>query len=525
MLKLDELKSKTSTGGGYKPVDAIINPPPPPPPPKLAQTIQARFERQRRERQEELTYKAEDEERWAANRERVVRKSTPKPKAVIVPEFESHFETSSIGIENELKGLVVALPSHASQKFGYVHDAEGRPLFMLTKDMNQGAYTNPMGITDVKGTDNWQTHTIELVTYPSEIRDKNAINSRKESMLWLAEVLTKHIYQSNHKALSNLVSEDGRFTLAISNPNHVIAAGYGASIEAQGQTIGMMQSGQQASMGVSAKDFGTGSSEELKLLESATWYQAGLRQKFAATAEAGNVTLNDQDMAQNVFAYLTSIYSNTASLAIEYGIPIDGWDPSEEGIRPSAEGLTDPTVKNAWKILPRTKPKQMLELLSSHDSSYVRKQILASLKASHSESLAKNVFAYFQDGGEVAGHGINNATTGRSSNPEPAIVFEFRTIPSDLTEFVPRKECAKLNVQALDEFVPADRRKITTEVNTIVQSSDDFDSWFQAQKEAKNQPRVKNPKTAASINQKAEWVMTQKPAEWDRITSPFSSKK
>ena len=73
MPNLDELKSKTSTGGGYKPVDDTVKPPPKPP--ELEQTVQERLERQRRERKEELTYKAEDEERWAANRERAAQNS------------------------------------------------------------------------------------------------------------------------------------------------------------------------------------------------------------------------------------------------------------------------------------------------------------------------------------------------------------------------------------------------------------------------------------------------------------------
>lgn len=74
----------------------------------------------------------------------------------------------------------------------------------------------------------------------------------------------------------------------------------------------------------------------------------------------------------------------------------------------------------------------MLELLSADDSRYVRQQIIGKLKGSYSESLAKSVFEYFQYGGEVAGHGINNATTGSVQQPEPAILFEFRSVPNVL---------------------------------------------------------------------------------------------
>ncbi|EKF9198736.1 MARTX multifunctional-autoprocessing repeats-in-toxin holotoxin RtxA [Vibrio cholerae] len=438
-----------------------------------------------------------------------------------VPGFKSHFASTSIGIENELSGLVVVLPKNSAQTFGYVHDSQGNPLFMLTKDMNQGGYTNPVGINDIQGVNNWQTHTIELVTYPSEISDTAAVESRKEAMLWLAKEFTDHINQSNHQSLPHLVSDDGRFTLVISNSKHLIAAGNGTSIDAQGKTIGMTPSGQQATMAISAKEFGTSSSSEVRLLESAPWYQAGLRDEFLANAK--NTTLDDPATAQNVYAYLTSVYSKTADLAKEYGIYINDWDPASEGFSPNAQGLTDPKVKNAWSILPRTKPVRMLELLSAEDSRYVRQQIAEKLKGTYSESLAKNVFEYFQYGGEVAGHGINNATTGSVQQPEPAILFEFRSVPSALSNFVPKTaSTVKVDVKALDHFDSASRKAIITEVNALVSGSEDFDAWYQEYRASKGQPPVKNPKSSASANHKAEWLMTQHAEQWAKITAPYT---
>lgn len=437
------------------------------------------------------------------------------------PGFKSHFASTSIGIENELSGLVVVLPKNSAQTFGYVHDSQGNPLFMLTKDMNQGGYSNPVGINDIQGVNNWQTHTIELVTYPSEISDTAAVESRKEAMLWLAKEFTDHINQSNHQSLPHLVSDDGRFTLVISNSKHLIAAGNGTSIDAQGKTIGMTPSGQQATMAISAKEFGTSSSSEVRLLESAPWYQAGLRDEFLANAK--NTTLDDPATAQNVYAYLTSVYSKTADLAKEYGIYINDWDPSSEGFSPNAQGLTDPKVKNAWSILPRTKPVRMLELLSAEDSRYVRQQIAEKLKSTYSESLAKNVFEYFQYGGEVAGHGINNATTGSVQQPEPAILFEFRSVPSALSDFVPKTaSTVKVDVKALDHFDSASRKAIITEVNALVSGSEDFDAWYQEYRASKGQPPVKNPKSSASANHKAEWLMTQHAEQWAKITAPYT---
>ncbi|WP_462055177.1 MARTX multifunctional-autoprocessing repeats-in-toxin holotoxin RtxA [Vibrio cholerae] len=438
-----------------------------------------------------------------------------------VPGFKSHFASTSIGIENELSGLVVVLPKNSAQTFGYVHDSQGNPLFMLTKDMNQGGYSNPVGINDIQGVNNWQTHTIELVTYPSEISDTAAVESRKEAMLWLAKEFTDHINQSNHQSLPHLVSDDGRFTLVISNSKHLIAAGNGTSIDAQGKTIGMTPSGQQATMAISAKEFGTSSSSEVRLLESAPWYQAGLRDEFLANAK--NTTLDDPATAQNVYAYLTSVYSKTADLAKEYGIYINDWDPASEGFSPNAQGLTDPKVKNAWSILPRTKPVRMLALLSAEDSRYVRQQIAEKLKGTYSESLAKNVFEYFQYGGEVAGHGINNATTGSVQQPEPAVLFEFRSVPSALSDFVPKTaSTVKVDVKALDHFDSASRKAIITEVNALVSGSEDFDAWYQEYRASKGQPPVKNPKSSASANHKAEWLMTQHAEQWAKITAPYT---
>lgn len=448
----------------------------------------------------------------------------PRPGSKAVPEFSSHFDGSSIGIENELTGLVVALPKNSAQKFGYVHDAAGNPLFMLTKDMNQGGYTNPAGISDVKGINQWQTHTIELVTYPSEMQDQQAVEARKEAMLWLAREFTQHISQTNHTRLSDLVSEDGRFTLVISNANHVIAAGNGAARDGQGQTIGMTPSGQQATVAVSAKAFGSGSSQEIRLLESAPWYHPEL--KDLLLSNTANVQWEDAATAQNVFAYLTSIYGKTADLAREYGIHINDWDPLAEGITPNAQGLTDPKVKNAWEILPRTKPVAMLALLSAHDRKLVSEQILATLKSAYSAALAQNIYDYFKFGGEVAGHGINNATTGDSKHPEPAILFEFRQVPNELSQFVPKSEStARVEVKTLDQFDPVSRRTIVAAVNNLVEQSADFDSWYQAYRERQGLPPVKNAKKVASANHKAEWVMANHAEAWSQLTAEHQAQE
>ncbi len=59
-------------------------------------------------------------------------------------------------------------------------------------------------------------------------------------------------------------------------------------------------------------------------------------------SNTANVQWEDAATAQNVFAYLTSIYGKTADLAREYGIHINDWDPLAEGIMPNAQGVDRP---------------------------------------------------------------------------------------------------------------------------------------------------------------------------------------
>ncbi|OQQ05008.1 type VI secretion protein VgrG [Vibrio anguillarum] len=442
-------------------------------------------------------------------------RNTTKP----APEFGTHFPTSSIGIENELSGLIVAMPANSSQKFGYVKNAKGEALFMLTKDMNQGSYHCPPHLKNGRDYTGWQTHTIDLITYPCAMDDEKAVEDRKAGMLWLAKYFTSHISQFNHQTLAATSSDDGQFILEISNVNHIIAAGNGVSADYQGQTISMTPSGQQVTVGVSAKLFGTGANAELQLLELAPWYKKSLKDKFLSLTRGER--LDDEETASSVFAYLTSIYIKTAELSKKFGIYINEWQPESEGITPNANGLTDPKVKNAWEILPRTKPSKMLEVLSAKDSRVVRSKITPELYSACSNDLAVNVFQYFQNGGEVAGHGINNATIGDPKSPQTAILFEFRTVPNALQGYLPKVEStAKTDTKLLDAFEGKKRTLVNNQVDAVIQNSgDQFDLWYQNYRQSINMPPVKNAKKSASANHKAEWVKAEKPQEWQRITS------
>lgn len=183
------------------------------------------------------------------------------------------------------------------------------------------------------------------------------------------------------------------------------------------------------------------------------------------------------------------------------------------------EWINGSKSKNAWEILPRTKPSKIVEILSKSDAKAVMKHIKPQLQSRYSESLSKNVFQYFQDGGEVAGHGINNATVGDKHSPELAVLFEFRTVPNELQSYLPKTESTtKSEVKLLDQFDPMKRKTVIQQVESLVQNSGDaFDKWYQSYRDSMNQPPVKNAKKIASANQKAQWVKEHNPQEWQRI--------
>ncbi len=445
-----------------------------------------------------------------------------KPSSTMqVPKFPKAFPSSSIGIENELTGLVVAMPKSATQAFGFVQDKQGNPLFMLTKDMDQGAYTNPKNAGEIKPDHIWQTYTVELVSYPSAMNDKEAVQARKDAMLWLANIFTSHIGGStNHSGMSNI--EDDRFSLNITQ-KHLIAAGNGIALEGNGSTIGMTPSGQQATVAVRANAFGSSESKEMQLLEKAPWYKSELKEELLI--KEGASELKDPETASKVYAYTTSIFSNTARLAKEFGIPIGDWDPKTENIQSNARGgLTDPKVKNAWEILPRTKTSLMFDLLEQSDRSFVKNALKEAMAANPniSKTLGNAVNQYLFNGGAVAGHGIDEAKI----DNQQAILFEFRTIPDALSEYLPKSEVkVQLDAQPLDEF-KNDRgllNKVKKELNQFLEThKQELYDAYKADKENSGAMmpasfKVDNILSKVPENFKAGWVSNQHPQEWEAL--------
>jgi Actin cross-linking domain len=431
--------------------------------------------------------------------------SNPRPKGTPAPGFGKAFQSTSIGVESELGGFVCALPANEQRTFAFVKLVEtGEPLIQVTKDMDQGTYKNPINPDTTKSGD-WKRHTLELVSYPGHYHDPADTANRSAAVQFLLEVFKERLTSSNHKSLETTTSPDGRFKLEISNHRHVIAAGTGIMVE-ENPSVSMGRSGQQATMGVKAKDFGTGANEELRMLEAAPWFNSEF--VIEASRSLAHEQLDDPSGATNVYGYLKSILVFTARMVAQYQIPIGSYLPSGE---PKAKGLTDPKVKNEWVILPRTKPVLMLDTLQGRAKSLV-KRMLFSGAAVGDETIWKAVREYLLvDGGEVAGHGINDATI----DGESAALFEFRTIPDSLLPWVPKeKDSSPVVTDPLAELGHkrvAALRVINAFVNT---NKEAFAEWYRG---TFDRPDVKAPWSTAAAAQKGTWIKTHHRSKWEEI--------
>lgn len=200
-----------------------------------------------------------------------------RPARAVAPGFESSFPAPSIGTESELSGSVVALPESADRTFAFVSKVDtDEPLLMVTKDMGSGGYTNPTHLPMAQR-GNWQTHTVELITYPSRLGDQVAVGARNDATQWLLDVFKDRLGVHNHQPLESMISPDGLYRLQVTSDRHVIAAGTGLELEGL-PSVSMPTTGQQATLGVRAVDFGTRATDELRLLaDRAHWYKPAFR--------------------------------------------------------------------------------------------------------------------------------------------------------------------------------------------------------------------------------------------------------
>ena len=134
----------TTTATGFAPAPPAPAPPPPPPrapaPPPRAVT---------RTTASSLASGAPTRGSGAS--------AQPKP----APGFGKAFDDTSIGVEIELGGLIVALPENATRTFAYVKLVDtDEPLVQVTKDMSIGSYGNPAKLDQVKDNAGWRSHTL-----------------------------------------------------------------------------------------------------------------------------------------------------------------------------------------------------------------------------------------------------------------------------------------------------------------------------------------------------------------------------
>ncbi|MFF3504982.1 actin cross-linking domain-containing toxin [Streptomyces sp. NPDC003247] len=448
---------------------------------------------------------------------------------VAAPAFGKSFAGSSIGSESELSGFVCALPVNASRTFAVVRSEDGRPLVQVTKDMSQGPYPNPNNLPMAK-TGQWQIHTVELVTYPS-LMEKGQVQERNDAVQFLLDVFRAHTASHSHEPLKAQTSEGGRYKLEVTGAKHIVAAGTGMNAEEQG-SVRMPPGGQQLTMGVAAKDFGTGAGrapgdgEELKLLESAPWYRRELAAEAAQRIPELSGRPDDPAAVARVYAYLASIIDFTAHLLAKYRLPMEGYEPQGA---PEAFGLTDPKVKNEWQILPRTRPKNMLDTLQGSSRSAAMELLRTMQSRGGDEQAWKAARQYiFIGGGEVAGHGINDAkvtsTEDGVETEHPAALFEFRTVPDKLKDYVPQQRQAEAQVSdPLAEF--GTRRGEAVRAVTASVSSpgnmEAFAEWFREQYPQHHGKPTARLLSLATALQKSQWLRTVRPEQWQEIQSRF----
>ncbi|TWD80919.1 RtxA toxin/VgrG1 family protein [Kribbella amoyensis] len=432
-----------------------------------------------------------------------------RPVQVPAPAFRKEFDSASYGSESELRGFVVAMPVGTDRTFAFVKRVDtDEPVVMVTKDMNNGKYGNPADLPDVAaGGKEWRTHTVELVTYPGKVGDEAAAGVADDATDFLLDVFKGRLNTANHKPMEPVRSPDGRFELQISNNRHVLAGGAGMALDDVG-SVQMPVTGQQITVGVKASDFGGGATNELRLLADNPWYKAEFRNDAALVA-LGN-KLDDPDAVAGAYTYLKSIMTFTSQQVEKHGISIGEFPGATN------RSLTDPAVKNDWGVLPRTQPKIVLESLSDGDRLATLK-LLRDTPAPGDQLAWKEVKAYLLGGGEVAGHGINDAVIAG----EKALLFEFRSVPDGLKHLVPQQKVPVVTVTDALADLGAGRPQAVKDINAFVRDPDQADAlanWYRGEFPDKADWSTGKIVKVSTAPQKAEWLITTNPAKWEEIT-------
>ena len=453
--------------------------------------------------------------------------------------FKKNFSDISIGVEAELAGFVCALPKNASRKFGYIkslkHEANvvSEPLVLLTKDMDKGAYTNPAKIPYVLPNDEWRSHTLELVTLPSLKKDMQRIQLVNDAISFAMNHFKERLATHNHQPLESADSPDKRFRIVPTVDLHVIATGEGNVSDSQHVSLSMPDKDKQATVGVKAKDFGTGKNKDLKMLqfEASPWFRPDFQDDLDENKLAN---IANKAGAKTVYAYLKSVIDFTCKMAIKYNLSIGSYQsPGDQ----KAQGITDPTVKNEWQLIPKTKPSMMLDgnVLDSADKEKVRSLINDSGSNDYDQNLWDAVTDYILGGGEVSGHNVNDATTGGDTS----LLFEFRDI-GRVSEYAPSYNPAAAGIKRSNQAAPVfvdpfatltkkQQQAANLEVKKYVRDDRTnriaFGKWFRKQPGKEKFSKKKSASKLASFAQLKQWLSEEKPKVLETILKKYIEDK
>lgn len=402
-------------------------------------------------------------------------KSTKRVAAEVPPPMVKNFHSDSVGFEIELAGISVTMSANAQRTFAFVrtNDDKKDPLFMVTKDMITGTFK--------KGEAAYTENVLELVSYPCEATNTDAVMNRKNAILWFMEVLRNHTKNSGEgesKNLSDLISPDGKYAMIVTNNNHTF----------RGNTPNIPDGGYQATMAIKAEDFGNKTTKASIELENAHWYKDN-KEKFGKIFNNTERNWDDVAKAKTAFIYLGAQMINTINLAGNYNIAIETWTPAT----PSKQDFSDPSIKNLWRIMPRSSANVMLNILSDKDQKKVRNLLKETLKdvellkktfpnktLSEQEvngymSLAANVQDYlFSNKAILSGHSYPDVTITNDKNEKAAaLLFEFRALShfhDDLKNMMPFEETVAISTKsvldiALEKIGQGNKRNLVQSID------------------------------------------------------------
>ncbi|WP_232344810.1 actin cross-linking domain-containing toxin [Actinoplanes awajinensis] len=425
-----------------------------------------------------------------------------------VPDFGKTFEGTSVGVEIELSGVNSSLEAGSARAFGYVASTDGTPLVMITKDMSTGDHPSRA---------KWKTHTLELVTYPVEVSAEGGVELRKQAVLTLLDHLETHLATGGSRPLTSADLGNG-LQLVVTNKKHEIGSG-AADGEPAASRIAMPVTMQQVTVGIRATDIATSTDPVAAAVRNAPWYHedhATWARDELHTAAPGL----DVDRVAGAYTYVMSAIDFVATLVGDHSIAIGDYVPPGG---PSTTTLTDPKVKNAWAVLPRTTPINMISLLPDPERIAALKLIRETPPPAANPAAWQAARAYivFQKNG-VAGHGIDDATIGG----EPAALFEHRTVTSDVAAFVPSRPEQVLVIKDLASTFGDNRKTAVGRAGTEVSSPENaaaFADWMRTQvaEHRANAPADKLIAQSA-VNQKMTWLAAHRPQTWQAMLAELA---